>query len=427
MQQGKKVNILVTLILIGAVIAFAFSYNLTVTKVVTDAAFNDREFLHSYNIEIVEKLTNEKDISNWTDVVEQYKDIVIVIENSENKIVTKSIGRTWSALDVKVQTPFEYGGEAYVIKSSVYLLRDYVSDVRVMVKFFFMEFLIGISVLFIVVFIIYSIVIKPYKRIYTAIEKYDSTGVMPELKIKGYAGKVYARLLSTTKKLEAGQQNQRRIIASISHDIKTPLTSILGYTERLKKNNISDERRERYLDTVYGKSLEIGQLIDEFDEYLSYNMQKGINSEKISAKSLCDFIIKNYSEELEIEGIGFSVQNKAQNAYLMLDLQKFRRVFGNIFSNSLKHFGKADKEIVVILSCDKEKVYIEITDNGEGVDKDKLEVIFEPLYTSDEGRKVAGLGLAVCKEIVDSHEGKIFATANENGGLSVHIELKREK
>lgn len=427
MQQGKRANILVIFILIGAVIAFAFSYNSIVTKVVADAAYNDREILHNYNNEIIEKLTKEKDTTTWTDVVEQYGDIVIVIENSGNKVVTKSIGRTWTALDVKVQTPFKYQGEAYVIKSSVYLLRDYVSDISVMVKFFFMEFLIGLSVLFIIVFIICSIVIKPYKRIYNAIEEYDNTGTLPELKIKGYAGKVYARLVFTTKKLEKGQQNQRRIIASISHDIKTPLTSILGYTERLKKSNISAERRERYLDTVYGKSLEIGQLIDEFDEYLSYNMQKGVNAEKISSELLTNFLLDNYSEELEIEKVLFSVQNKAQGASVMLDLQKFKRVFGNIFSNSLKHFNIVGKEITVLFSCDKEKFYIEITDNGEGVDEDKLEIIFEPLYTSDEGRKVAGLGLAVCKEIVDSHEGKIFATINENGGLSVHIELQRAK
>lgn len=427
MQQGKRANVLVIFILIGAVIAFAFSYNSVVTKVVADAAYNDREILQNYNNEIIEKLTKQNDISRWTDVVEQYGDIVIVIENSENEVVTKSIGRTWTALDVKVQTPFEYGGEAYVIKSSVYLLRDYVSDISVMVKFFFMEFLIGLSVLFIIIFIIYSIVIKPYKRIYNAIEEYDSSGTLPELKIKGYAGKVYSRLVSTTKKLEKGQQNQRRIIASISHDIKTPLTSILGYAERLKKNNVPDERRERYLDTVYGKSLEIQQLIDEFDEYLSYNMQKGISAERISTESLCNFIIANYGEELEIEGVRFSVQNKAQGAYIMLDLQKFKRVFGNVFSNSLKHFNTETKEITTLVYCDKEKVYIEITDNGEGVDEDKLEIIFEPLYTSDEGRKVAGLGLAVCREIVDSHEGEIFATLSENGGLSVHIELQRAK
>ena len=76
-----------------------------------------------------------------------------------------------------------------------------------------------------------------------------------------------------TKNLERQQQNQRRIIASISHDIKTPLTSIMGYAERLSKDNVTQERKERYLDTVYTKSVEIQQLVNEFDEYLGYNLR----------------------------------------------------------------------------------------------------------------------------------------------------------
>ena len=70
--------------------------------------------------------------------------------------------------------------------------------------------------------------------------------------------------------------------------------------------------------------------------------------------------------------------------------------------------------------------YINISDNGEGVSEDKLEIIFEPLYTSDEGRKVAGLGLANCREIVSAHGGNIYARASDFGGLEICIELPRQ-
>ena len=201
----------------------------------------------------------------------------------------------------------------------------------------------------------------------------------------------------------------------------------MGYAERLKKANIPEERRERYLDTVYGKSLEIQQLINEFDEYLSYNMTKELNAETVSCSNLQKYIIENYADELENEGVNFTVENEAEDTLVMIDLQKFRRVFGNIFSNSLKHFVTEEKNITVIISSEKDKVYIEIRDNGEGVPEDKLDVIFEPLYTSDEGRKVAGLGLAVCREIVDSHAGKIYAENATDGGLVIHIELKEQR
>ncbi len=425
MKQIKKANFLMVLVLLGVITAFAYSYNAYITSVVADAAYNDKAILHGYNNEIISKLVEEDSVSDWSEIVEQYEDVVIVIENSSNKVVTKSIGRTWSTLDVKVQTPFEYNGEAYLIKSSVYFLRDYVTDVRIMVKFIFMEFLIGLSALCLLIFIIYLIMLRPYRGLYRAIAEYDKTGALRRVSLKGYAGNVYSRFISMTENLERQQKNQQRIIASISHDIKTPLTSIMGYTEQLRKDNISPERKKRYLDTVYDKSCEIQQLVDEFDEYLSFNMSHEIKKEEIGAREIHKSIIYDYADELHSFGVDFSVSNYADDAAILIDRQKFKRVLGNIFGNSLKHFSTDNPMIDVDISCDKDTLFIEISDNGEGVEEEKLDMIFEPLYTSDEGRKVAGLGLSICREIIDSHGGKIYARKSKLGGLAVCIELTR--
>ncbi|MDD6011887.1 MAG: HAMP domain-containing sensor histidine kinase [Oscillospiraceae bacterium] len=425
MGQSRKTNLILILIFMGVIVAFAYSYNASVTTAVADAAYNDMEILQNYNNEIISKLIKEDSVAQWSDIVEQYEDVVIVIENSSNQVVTKSIGKTWSTLDVKVQTPFEFGGEAYLIKSSVYFLRDYVTDIRVMVKFIFMEFLIGLSALLLLIFTIYTIMLRPFKGLYRAIEEYDKTGKLKDVVIKGYAGEVYGRFVSMTKNLERQQQNQRRIIASISHDIKTPLTSIMGYTERLKKDSISPERKKKYIDTVYDKSLEIQELVDEFDEYLSLNIAQKLRKTSITTSQLRDFIIRDYADELENAGVKLTVRNEAGSAVFMADKQKLNRVFGNIFANSLKHFKGNIRLIDVDMHCDKEKVYFDISDSGEGVDPEKLELIFEPLYTSDEGRKVAGLGLSICREIIESHGGKIYARTSQYGGLTVCIELEK--
>lgn len=425
MKQSKKADFMVILIFLCAVIAFAYSYNSYVTTVVADAAYNDKEILQDYNAEIIRKLTAQESVGAWSEIVEQYEDIVIVIENSSNKVVVKSIGRTWSALDVKVQTPFEFGGEAYLIKSSVYLLRDYVGDVRAMVKFIFMEFLIGIACLGLLVLIIYIAMLRNYRGLYKAIEEYEKTGKLRKTELKGYAGEIYQRFESLTKNLERQQQNQRRIIASISHDIKTPLTSIMGYAERLGRDNVAEERKERYLDTIYTKSVEIQQLVGEFDEYLGYNLIKEIKAEVISARELGDFVSREYMDDIEAMGVKLNILNYADEAKMAMDTGKFRRVFGNIFANSMKHFTGEEKIIDFEISCDKKKIYINIGDSGDGVEEEKLDVIFEPLYTSDEGRKVAGLGLAICHEIIDGHGGRIYAKASRYGGLEICIELDR--
>ena len=428
MKQDKFTPFLVIFILLAAVVAFAFSYNSLVTTAVTNAAYNDNEVLRNYNNEIIKKLIAEPSVENWSAIVEQYEEVVIVIENSENDIVTRSQGRNWTALDVKVQTPFEYKGKAYLIKSSVYLLRDYITDVRELVKFVFIEFLIGLSALSLLVFIIYTILLRPYKVIYNAIEEYDKTGKFKEVRIRGYAGQVYRRFATVTENFTRQQNNERRIIASISHDIKTPLTSIMGYSERLKSDSLSPERKEKYLDTVYAKSHEIHQLIDEFDEYLSYNMIKELKTESIRASDIESLLKKDYADELENAGVVFEITNTCQESVcISADIQKLRRVFSNILTNSFKHFDKEEKIIRIDLHCDKRKLFIDVSDSGEGVEDDKYEIIFEPLYTSDEGRKVAGLGLANCREIVAAHDGKIYAEKSDLGGLKICMEFNRNR
>lgn len=425
---SKRSNLAAFFIILSVVVAFAFSYNAYVTRTVADAAYNDKQILQSYNAEIVLKLIEEESIEGWNEIVEQYQDIVIVIENEDNDVVARSVGRIWSALDVKVQTPFEYQGRPYVVKSSVYLLRDYLTDVRVLVRFIFIEFIIGLAALSLLFFAVYSVMLRPYRNVYRAIEDYDKTGKLKEIKIKGYAGSVYKRFVSLTKNLEKEQENQRRIIASISHDIKTPLTSIMGYAEQLQKEGISQERQRRYLQTVYAKSEDITRLIKEFDDYLSFNTETDARFEEKSLEEICHSIIYEYAYELENNGIGFEIFLKGEaKALVSLDRAKIRRVIGNIFSNSVKHLNGESKEIQVTLNSDKEKVYITIDDSGEGVPEDKLELIFEPLYTSDEGRRVAGLGLAICREIIELHKGRIYAEKSYLGGLRICIELDRLK
>jgi len=423
---SRKSNLAVIFIMLSFVVAFAFSYNAYVTRTVADAAYNDRQILKDYNSEIIVKLTREESIDRWSDIVEQYQDIIIVIENESNDVVVRSQGRTWSALDVKVHTPFEYQGRPYIIKSSVYLLRDYILDIRVLVRFVFIEFLIGLAALALLFFAVYSIVLGPYRSVYKAIEEYDKTGSLKKMKIKGYAGSVYKRFVSLTENLEKQQENQRRIIASISHDIKTPLTSIMGYTEQLQKEGVSKERQTKYLKTVYAKSEDITRLINEFDDYLSFNKNDRLTIQEVSLEEVYERIVDDYVYELENSGIGFQIFLKGDvTARMAIDVPKIRRVIGNVFTNSVKHLVTDKKKISLTLDSDKEKIYIIIDDSGEGVAEDKLEVIFEPLYTSDEGRKVAGLGLAICREIIELHKGRIYAEKSHLGGLRVCIELDR--
>ncbi len=423
----RKGNIITIFILISLLTAFGYLYNASVKATLSDAAGQAKGVLYEYNKEIISKLIEKDSIDSWNDIVNDYDEIIVTVEDSQNNEIARSKENTFTALDVKVQTPFEYKGKAYLIISSVYLLENYVADVRAKTKFVLMEILILVSAMALMVFTTYTLVLRPFRKLYRAIEEYDKTGEFEKMKIKGYAGKVYRRFVSMTENLEANQRNQRRIIASISHDIQTALTSIMGYAERLQKDSISKERSTRYLNTVYEKSLEIKELVNEFDEYLSLDQKQHTSRTGYSADRIAAAIRTDYEADLEDAGVILSVNNYADDAQVEIDKLKFKRVFGNIFANSVKHFTGKEKIIRVDIYADKGNVYFHINDNGEGVPEENLELIFEPLYTSDEGRKMAGLGLSICREIIDAHSGRIFAQESDLGGLEVIIELDRKK
>lgn len=427
MGSGNKLNFALILIFLLVIATAAYSYNSMLTTALSDSVDNDKQVLQEYNDEIIRKLTKSDDISQWKNIISQYNDFFITINDSANELVVENRDSELSAFDIRAQSAFEYNGKAYLLTSSIYLLREYEVNDNILLKVAIIELVIILSAFCLLVFVIYTIMIRPYRAFYQSVEDYEQTGQFKKRKFFGYIGRVYDKFSKMTDNLERQKDNQRRIIASISHDIKTPLTSIMGYSEQLRKESLSEERRIRYLDKLYNKSIEIRELVDEFDEYLSYDMSKNMSTEKVSTSALCSTVVDECSDELENIGVALQINNYAPKASMMLDISKMRRVFGNIISNSIKHFKDGEKIIRIDVSEHNDVIQINISDNGYGVEADKLEMIFEPLYTSDKGRKVAGLGLAICREIVENHGGNIHAERSDMGGLKVCIELKKRR
>lgn len=426
MIHNRRVNFIIISVMIVVNITFAYVFNASVRRIMGEVAYNDYITLQSQNVRIVEELKKTGNVADWNTIINAYEENICIFDK-DGKVVAKTENSKASALDAKVRTPFEFKGEAYLLRTSMYILRDYVGSSKGVVKFVIVELLLVIMALTIFVLIVYSAMLRPFRVVYKAIEEYDRSGKLMDIKLKGFAGKVYRCFGSMAKNLESQQQNQRRIIASISHDIKTPLTSIMGYSERLKKDNLSPERKERYLNTVYDKAVDIRTLVDEFDEYLGYNLSYGIKKTKITVKEIEECLLKDYRDDFRQAGIDFEIINHAdKDAGIFGDIQKLKRVGSNIFANSVKHFSQdGEKKIRLEIFAEGEMIVMKFSDNGEGVPEDKLEMIFEPLYTSDEGRKVAGLGLSICREIVEVHYGRIYAEKSEMGGLTVCVELPR--
>ena len=424
--RNRKINFIIIIVMVVLNVSFAYLYNTAVSKAFVEAANKDYGILQQQNSQIVEKLKAESDMVLWDDIIEPYEEYIVIYDKN-NQVVAETDDGILSAFDVKVRTPFEFKGEAYLLRTSVYFLRDYDNSSKVMAKFIAVEVLIVLTALFILIMIIYSFMLRPFRVVYKAIEEYDRSGKLMDIRLKGYAGRVYRRFASMAKNVQSQQHNERRIIASISHDIKTPLTSIMGYSEQLKKDNLSEERRARYIDTVYDKAVDIRTIVDEFDEYLGYNLPYEMKKSRITVNEIVSCLNSDYADDFTLAGISFEIINHAdEKAVIVGDVQRLKRVGSNILTNSVKHFKGEEKKISIEIFSADEMLVIKFSDNGEGVPEDKLELIFEPLYTSDEGRRVAGLGLSICREITESHGGRIYAEKSDMGGLAITVELPGE-
>ena len=220
--------------------------------------------------------------------------------------------------------------------------------------------------------------------------------------------------------LEIEKDYQNQIIASISHDIKTPLTSVIGYADRLKNKNLTEDKKIKYIDKIYNKAFLIKEILEEFDDYQSCNLKETLKFDNISIKELCNNIKKDFEEELNDKKIVLEITSNCDDKVISVDVVKLRRVFSNIITNSVTHFKGKQGVINVVISYKRNFFKFEVADNGGGIANARdIKKIFEPLYTTDPSRKIPGLGLSICKQIVSAHEGRIYAENNNIGGLSI--------
>ncbi|AOT72881.1 hypothetical protein Gferi_26990 [Geosporobacter ferrireducens] len=278
--------------------------------------------------------------------------------------------------------------------------------------------------LVIVACIMHSFYVKPLKHLAGEIERFHKTDTtLKNSERSDEIGSLERSFFHMTEELRAEKENQSHIIASISHDIKTPLTSIMGFSERLIKKDLDKDKQATYLKSIYRQSKNIEAIVDEFDEYLSFSMNSVNTLQKLSVSFVCESLKDEYSEICENQGVVLELQNQClPGSSVNIDVVKMRRVFANLIGNSMRHNEIEGLEIRVAFENIADDVQITVSDNGKGVPEPELAHIFEPFFTSDKSRKMSGLGLSICSQIIKSHGGDIKAM-NIQGGFSVIIHI----
>ena len=224
----------------------------------------------------------------------------------------------------------------------------------------------------------------------------------------------------------------KELIRNISHDLKTPITSIKGYVEGIM-DGVADtpEKQDRYLHIIYNKTLEMDRLINELTLYSQLDTNTiPYDFQVLPVTGFFDDCAEEISMELAEKDMGFRYENFCKkDTRILADSEQLHRVVSNIVSNSVKYSGKKAGWIRLSILDEGKFVKIEIEDNGRGIAKGDLPYIFDRFFRTDESRNSStggsGIGLSIVKKIIEDHGGKIWAASELGQGTTIYIILKK--
>jgi len=240
-------------------------------------------------------------------------------------------------------------------------------------------------------------------------------------------------LKKSVQKQQILELEKKELIANVSHDLRTPITSIRGYVQGLKDGVArTEEMRREYLDTIQSKTDMIENLVNDLTEVTKYD-QQGIQL-KLQLINLRNFLfdcVDELQRDVKKAGGNLFLHYIIKETYIYADPEKLMRVFINAIENSIKYRSSEAIEIVILANKDDDGVLINISDNGIGIPDEDLDKIFDRFYRSDKSRnlniKGSGIGLSICKEIIELHGGRLTAYSNKSNGLTLSIRLKAYK
>ncbi|MFC7679980.1 ATP-binding protein [Paenibacillus sp. GCM10028914] len=240
------------------------------------------------------------------------------------------------------------------------------------------------------------------------------------------------RLQETVDIRQQYEENRKELISNISHDLRTPITSIKGFIEGIRDGVANTpEKMDKYVDIIYNKTVEMDKLVDELFLYSKLDLkQVHFTFETVDIVSFLDDCFEEMNYDMEKKGVTFKWnQRVSKRIEVVADLDKLKRVVLNVIGNALKYMDKPDPVICISLHVDSEWVTVEIKDNGMGVDPKALPHIFERFYREEPSRNLStggsGLGLAIARQIIEGHGGTIWMESEQGVGSSLFFTLQR--
>lgn len=377
----------------------------------------------------------------WFEIVNELGEIIYVKGNKEDDIVHYQDGQIYTKMDVeRNDDSISYHayhaegphGESYVL---LWKIPERLMKIPIATSIFAALFAVFLFIL-LYFYARYSVkqVKKPLRQILEGIKEMERFNYTKRLKysaeqefveIQDAFNGMAERLQRTSAEKEAAENNKRNMLLHLSHDLKTPITSIYGYSQLLLDNQALDEKdRRKYIQYIYDKSSYMANLIKDLFELAKLDDKNTeLNKEKVNITKWFQQLVVEFYPEIEEKGFVLEAHIPEEPLLVKMDKVHMSRVITNLISNALRYNPAGT---VIYVSCEQQEgnAILWIGDDGVGVQEQIKEHIFEEFIRGDSPIKDStGLGLAICKKIITLHQGSIELEKDQRYSTLFRISL----
>lgn len=216
-------------------------------------------------------------------------------------------------------------------------------------------------------------------------------------------------------RLRSADETNRQMMTSLSHDVRTPLTTLLGYLDAVHRGVVDENSRKEYLEIARRKAHDLKDYIDVLFDWFKLNSSEF--SLSIESVELCEStrnILKDWIPIFEEKNMNYVIELPERPLPIEVDLDGYTRIINNLVQNVMSH--SQATQIGIEMSQTESEIKISIEDNGIGIEKSDVSYIFDRLYKCDKGRshKGSGLGLAIVRQLVEKMNGRIAVQSELN-------------
>ncbi len=287
--------------------------------------------------------------------------------------------------------------------------------------------LLSLIPLFVFLFRIY----RPFTKVVDAASGYVSgdSPNRPEYQGNDELGRLTASVNYLISSVENSNEYQRQFISNVSHDFRSPLTSIKGYVEAIQDGTIPYEMQDRYLNIVLSETERLNKLTEGILLLNTYDDDRMfLNLTDFDLTEIIDSTIDALEGTFQKKNIVIRKHLPSDQLLVHADRSRIQQVLYNLIDNAVK-FSSADSEIIVSVQLQKSRLFVSVKDFGEGISKEHLIHIWDRFFKTDpsrgKDRKGNGLGLSIVKEIIRAHDQNINVISTEGVGTEFIFTLAR--